>query len=140
MAVALHLERAITTLATVITQVISPLETPLVYHFLLYDVGGGIGEGLQEVAGLLTGLNDDGIGVGSQQAIADQGRDFAVDALVRILDQAEIGQRDTVKRGDLRGQCAVDAIDHILRGKRGTITELEIRAQLEGPGQAIRRW
>ena len=71
--------------------------------------------------------NRDRVGIGSHQASANQGRNFAVDALVRILDQTEVDQRDAVERGNRRGQRAVNAINHVLRGERSAVTELEVR-------------
>src|SRR5579875_426853 len=117
-AVALHFEWAGTTLAAVITQMVGPLETPLIDDALFDHVGSRIRKRFQEVTRLLIHLDDDGTGIGSQQAIADQGRNLAVDALVRIFDQTEVGQRNAVERGNLGRQRAVNAIDHILRCER----------------------
>lgn len=57
----------------------------------------------QEVADLFPGLDHDGAGIGSQQALVEQGRDGTVDAPVCLLDQTWIGQRDAIERGHLRG-------------------------------------
>ncbi len=62
----------------------------LVEQTLFHDVGAGVAQGVQEVAGFLVGDDNHSLGVGSQQAIADEGLDLAGIELLRVLDQGQI--------------------------------------------------
>src|SRR5436309_12661057 len=83
------------TVAAALAQVVGELHIAvLVDQALLHDIGGWIGQRLQEVGGILVGLDDDRLRVGRQDAVVDDGLDLASVELVGVQNERFIGRGD----------------------------------------------
>ena len=104
----LDLKRAI---AATLVQVIGPIITVLVDQALLNHVGSRVGQCIQEVSSFQVGNNDDGVGIGCQQTVPDDGGNLARVQLIRVFDQAQVDWTD--HRFGSWQQGAVNTVDNV---------------------------
>src|SRR5581483_7025570 len=86
-----NLEWTVASLSAVIAQMVSPFRSPLVDHFSLNDVRGGICESFKEVGGWFNDMNYDGIRVRGLNACADNRPGLPICPVSRALNQAQVG-------------------------------------------------
>ena len=77
-------------LTTIISQVVGPVCAILIDHALLNHVGSRVDQCIQEVSRFLVGDDDNRVGIGCQQAVADDGWDLARIQLIRVFDQGQV--------------------------------------------------
>ena len=121
--------------AATFSQVVSEAHTVLLYQAFLDDIGAGIGQCVEEVAGFPPGNDDDRAGVRGEQAITDDGFDLADIEPIRILDEGQVGRAGGGLFGRLQG--AVETVGYIGGGQGRAITKVQVGPQVESPGQAI---
>src|SRR5437016_7667156 len=133
-AVSIILHHKRTSTATLI-EMLRPLLLILLNQALLYHVGSRVRHRTQEIDPLRRGSDDHGMFIGSLDAIADDRLNLAREQLISIFNK-QVGRSS--RRLETRLQSAVDTVSDIFGSQRSAVTKLQIRLEMEGPGEPIR--